>query len=51
MKDNRTSQLCETCNSHIISYHEDGKRIFECQNCGKSFEDIDSVDLERYIDD
>lgn len=52
MKDNRTSQVCDSCNSHIISYRDiDGKIIFECAYCGLVPEDINPIELEDYEDE
>lgn len=50
MKDNRTEQICDTCNSHIISYREKGKIIYECTYCGIVPEDIHFIDLEDLED-
>lgn len=48
MKDNRTSQICENCNSHIIVYQEDNMIIVECSYCGLIPENISPrfIDLE-----
>lgn len=51
MKDNRTGQLCDNCNSHITSYRLNGKIIYECSYCGMKPEDIHSIDLDDYEDE
>lgn len=44
MKNNLTGQTCDICNSHIISYRDNGKVILECSYCGEVPEDIDHID-------
>ncbi|WP_176519041.1 hypothetical protein [Priestia megaterium] len=51
MKDNRTAQLCDNCNSHITIQRHNGKIIIECSYCGEVPEDIHSFDLELDDDD
>lgn len=51
MKDNRTKQICNICNSHIITYREKGKIIYECTYCGEVPEDIHLIDLEEQEDE
>lgn len=46
MKDNLTGQTCDICNSHIISYRENGKLIFECSYCGTIPDDIIKIELD-----
>lgn len=50
MKDNRTGQICESCNSHIISERVQGRIIYECSYCGAEPEDI-LFDLDKYEDE
>ena len=40
MRDNRTNQICENCNSHIIAYRSNNTIIFECSYCGLIPENI-----------
>lgn len=48
MKDNLTGQLCDNCNSHIISYrNKKGKMIYECSYCGEKPDEIFHIDLEE----
>jgi len=50
MKDNRTGQVCEKCNSHIIVYRENGKLVYECSYCGLAPEEIENIDFEAFDD-
>lgn len=47
----RTERTCEECNSHIISYYEDGQIISECSYCGLPTEEIEIDLIHDVIED
>jgi hypothetical protein len=48
MNGNRTTQLCEVCNSHVGVHRENGKIIISCSYCGYTPEDIQlTIDFEE----
>lgn len=50
MLENFSDQTCESCNSHIFSYEQDGIIIFECNYCGLPVEEpeIQITKFEEY---